>query len=249
MDLTDLPLDPKRREALETFCQRLGDALGDDLVAVLAHGDAVTGDGLADLSELEVLLVVSSLDREHLDLMAPLVADARRQARISVLTLAPEEIRGATDVFPIKFLELQRTGRLVCGADPLRSLEIDRAHLRLRCEQELRNISLKLRHFYLLRAGGHQGLAPVLGQFLPALVRALRYLLILQGETDEGLDSEAVLQRACDVLKLDALLAAPLLAAARGAEGREKLVKLLVLMMKLAGKAAEAADQLEDQSC
>ena len=92
MDLSHLPLDPQRRGALEARCAELRAALGADLRAVVAHGDAVTGEGLGELAGLEVLLVVRRLDRERLDPMAGAVAEA-----VSVPDRARRELLGRAD--------------------------------------------------------------------------------------------------------------------------------------------------------
>ena len=47
-------------------------------------------------------------------------------------------IAESADVFPIEFLDIQRSHVLLHGDNPLTGVEIHGVHLRLQCERELR---------------------------------------------------------------------------------------------------------------
>lgn len=241
MELLDLGIPTERQPALASLRDRLHEALGDDLASIVVYGDA--GE-LTPISELDVLVVIAGVNVERLNRIGAAVRAARREGQISVLVLDPREIASAADVFPIKFLEIKRTGRVMVGDDPFRALEIDRGNLRLRCEQELRNIAVKLRRFYLLRAANPGGLATIVAQFLPPLVRALRYLLSLQEAGADDGDRRTVLETACRTLEVDPAPVPALLEAATGTEGPEGLVKLVAFMMRLSQRGAAAADRI-----
>jgi len=56
-----------------------------------------------------------------------------------------KELHNAIDVFPIEFLEIKQTKKLLHGTDILTDVEVRLTHLRHECEYTLRSTILKLR--------------------------------------------------------------------------------------------------------
>ncbi|HNV71122.1 MAG TPA: hypothetical protein PKO06_15575, partial [Candidatus Ozemobacteraceae bacterium] len=96
------------------------------------------------------------------------------------------------DVFPIKFMGMQETHRVLFGEDILTRITIQPTHLRLRCEQEMKNILLRLRTLFLRQDG--RDLIPIMWSLGTALRETLRLALSL---TPDGLlPREEVIVRA-----------------------------------------------------
>jgi predicted nucleotidyltransferase len=176
----DSSLPAPVREGLTKLCGQLQDALGERLIAVVLHGGLARGEYAPHSSDVNVMLVLREATVEELDMAMSPVRQGMRDFRLSVMVVTEEGLRRSTDVFPIKFLDMQKHHRVLWGKDPLADLQIDSAHLRLRCEQEIKNLLYKLRHFYLQRGSRPELIESTLGTAVSSFLRSLSVLLILR---------------------------------------------------------------------
>ncbi len=191
--MPDQPSVPQGLEAtLTALSAAVSQQLGAALVSLVLYGEAADGaswqpDGVANL-----LVIAHRVDVELLDQLAEPLREARRQAHLGVMVLTEAELRSSCDVFPTKFLNMREHHTVLYGSDPLADLVIARDHLRLRCEQEVKNILLRLRQAYLGRAHRTELLARTLHETAAALVATLAAVTAL-GSGQAAPDGEAVL--------------------------------------------------------
>jgi hypothetical protein len=131
------------------------------------------------------------------------------------MVLTEDDLRRSTDVFPTKFLDMQRHHRLLWGRDVLAELHVADAHLRLRCEQEMKNLLLRLRQFYLHRQHRPELIEATLGRALSSFLNDLGVLLLLKtGQAPSG--KEAIAEAAARELGLDGRVLSAALALKAG---------------------------------
>jgi hypothetical protein len=75
---------------------------------------------------------------------------------------------------------MQRHHKVLWGEDPFPKVAIPREHVRLRCEQELRNLSLRLRQSYIQRTDRPELLQAALNRAVSSLLVNLGVLLELK---------------------------------------------------------------------
>lgn len=110
---------------------------------------------LEDMSDASVLSRLAALDPESINV---------RQT--DWLTLSQQELDRSTDVFPELFMEMKRRHQLVAGQDVLTALDIREHHLRLRCEQQFKQLLFELRRDLQIKPKDvHQRLADQLLRF------------------------------------------------------------------------------------
>jgi hypothetical protein len=108
----------------------------------------------------------------------------------------------AAQAFPTKFLDIQRHHVVLTGADSFAALEVPRESLRLRVEQELNNLLLRLRNRYVVLAGDPMMTAQALARAARPLALALQAMLRLAGkETPDRTD--AIFEAAAAAFGLD----------------------------------------------
>ncbi len=240
---TEVP--PSIQEGLERFCTELRNSLGEDLVSVVLYGDVVTGEYSPRSSDVSVMLVVREATVEAMDRTVPAIHRGMCDSRLSVMMLTQEDLRGSADVFPTKFLEMQQRHRVLWGEDVLSGLAIARDHLRLRCEQEIKNLLLRLRRFYLHRAHRPELVAETLMGAVAPFVASLGVLLLLKnGAAPSG--RAAVVECAAREFGLEARAIEETLALRSGAAlpDGDSLKRLYDAFMTAVAQAAEAADRL-----
>lgn len=169
------------RAALAGLLDKLA-PLAPEPAAVLVYGSLAKGTWRKGESDVNVLVVVHEASAATLDALAGPLREAWRQALVRPMILERAEIPRLGDVFPIKLADIQRDHDVLAGDDPLAGVTIERAHVRLRLEQQLRNQLLQLRRQLVFGAAGERELARALVGAARSLPYELATLLELRGK-------------------------------------------------------------------
>ena len=243
--LSELDLPVATRDALERFRGDLEAALGERLVAVVLYGGIAKGEYAPLTSDVNAMVVLRDATTATLDRMVAPVQEGMRDCRLAVMVLTEEDLRRSTDVFPVKFLDMQRHHRVLCGRDVLADLDIAEAHLRLRCEQEIKNLLLRLRQFYVQRQHRPELVEATLGRAVSSFLIDLSVVLLLKtGQVPTG--KEAIAEAAARELGLDGRVLYEVLALKGGTRqpNADELKRLYDEFMRSVEQAAEIVDGL-----
>jgi len=152
---------PLVRALVEPFAARAED-LG--LAAALVWGFGAAPDYRKGWDGVEVALVFTGtppLTPEALTGAGRLSA-GKRAAFAPPLILTLDEIRSSLDVYPVEFLALRETGRVVAGAlDIAETFPVTAGHLRAQAEREWRGILYQARAALLGSGGAPRELAEI----------------------------------------------------------------------------------------
>lgn len=180
-----LPAAVRRRvEELVLACAA---AVGEHLVSVVVYGSAVRG-GFTPRSDVDLLLVI---DDDHPDLLRRLhdpITIGHAAARIDCRILLASEIPKSADVFPVLYDDVRGCHAILFGRDPFADLVIHDEHRRLRVEQELRDLRIRLRRLIADTAFDEPLLRDGLDKKLKHLRAPLASLLRLHGLLHKGND-------------------------------------------------------------
>lgn len=169
-----------RRQA-ESFVGELGTAVGERLRAATLFGSAARGEWIDDLSDINVLVLVDSIDAALVGRAAPAVQAAVGRG-ITPLVMELDEWARAADVFAIEVADMQDAGVPLLGEHPAAGAELQPAKLRLQAERELRGKLLHLHAGMLLAATDRARLGSLLIRALPSFTTYLRAALRLSGQ-------------------------------------------------------------------
>ena len=132
------------RHRLEELIGAVSTALDPHLLSVIVYGSAVRG-GFTLHSDVDLLLIVDDDDPLLLRRLHDPLATGRAAARIDCRILRVAEIPRAADVFPVLYDDVRACHAVLFGSDPFKDLVIHDEHRRLRVEQELRDVRIRLR--------------------------------------------------------------------------------------------------------
>lgn len=180
---------------MEELVRSLEAALGSDLRSVILHGSVTRNDWREGDSDIDVIVVLARSSRAILEKLTEPFAIARAAARAEPMILVEDEIARAADVFPLLYDDIKRHHVVLFGADPFQALEVDRRHIRLRIEQELRELKIRLRRAVTDAAGHKPTLAGAVTRKVRQAKFPLRALLSLLG-VDCADDLETVYTKA-----------------------------------------------------
>jgi predicted nucleotidyltransferase len=135
--------------ALNEFVERLRTALGDELISVVLFGGAARGRFDPAVSDANVMLVLRSVTTELLDRISTASEPFRRMFKLSLLTVTESDLPDSVEVFPTKFLDIQRFHETLWGKDVTTAFEVPRDRLQRHAMRQLMNLYLRLRQVYL----------------------------------------------------------------------------------------------------
>jgi predicted nucleotidyltransferase len=165
----------------EAFANKLQATYGPALVSVLLYGSAARGEYREGVSDLNLLVVLSDLNLQHLERASAMTREWAKAGNPPPLMLSETEWRRSADVFPIEYSDIREAHVLLAGSDPFRDITIHREHLRLQLEHELRTKKIQLREGFLLAGKEGEEVAALLARSLPTFLTLFRAILRLGG--------------------------------------------------------------------
>ncbi|MAI32675.1 MAG: hypothetical protein CMM07_13510 [Rhodopirellula sp.] len=242
-----LPDRARVQSALQTLKTDLSRSLEDDLISLILYGDFIKEMGFrVATGPVNVMLVLRHISCQRLDKISPVIRKAEKAFPLAIMTLTEEDIKTSCDVFPVKFHDMQRFHRLLAGRDVLSDLAISDDNLRLRCEQQLKNLMIRLRAAYLRRNKGEQELSGILSEAANHFLRDTAACLFLKTgvapEDESDLSEDFGQHFKIDVSVMQDLLQ---LRDRQTPPRSQELTDLFDRFMKLVHDAAIAVDALE----
>ena len=180
------------RAPLQRYAGTLKELAGNNARSLTLFGAIAAGTFNPRSHTARSVLVVGEVD---LDMLHRLARQGPRlgKARIAApLIMTPEYIDASMDTFPLEFLEIAQHHICVFGEDHFRELPLQAADVRHECEREIKTIQLGMRQALLAAAGRDKALTTVEVDVGERLVRSLRGLLWLHGETEPRAALDAV---------------------------------------------------------
>lgn len=141
------------QKAVETeFVALVKEVFEGTLLSVTAYGSYVKNSFDPRVSDVNVLVIVSSVDPARLRRFGHEGRRLLRWARITPLVLSEREFQTSSDVFPMEYFDIVEHHSVLTGDDPTSTLEIDAANLRHEIEHQLRGSLVALRQLAVAAA-------------------------------------------------------------------------------------------------
>jgi hypothetical protein len=155
---------------------------GSNIHSIHLVGSAVIPDYNEKLSDVNSVVVLHDMDLRFITFLAPLGATYGKKGIAAPLVMSPAYIRDSLDAFPIEFHDFKLIHTTLFGEDLFADLEINRQHLRLQCEREIKTKQIGLRQGYLSILGKEKGLLKLLIQSFTGSMALFRAIISLQGK-------------------------------------------------------------------
>jgi hypothetical protein len=135
---------------LTELIAKLHKAHGETLVSVVLYGSGALPEGRDVMSDFNVLCVLRQVTAVELRASEPIFRWWREMKNPAPLLLTEDEVRNATDCFPIEFHDICERHRVLYGDNVLAGVVVDDSFYRAEVEHELRAKMIRLRQ----KAGG-----------------------------------------------------------------------------------------------
>ncbi|HUE96721.1 MAG TPA: nucleotidyltransferase domain-containing protein [Longimicrobiaceae bacterium] len=184
------------RQQAEEFVSELEEQLQGRLVSAVIYGSAARGEYRPGASDINLLAILSKLDAGVLRAVAGPTRGWLGNGNPPPLLMSEAEWRSSADVFPIEYSDIRDAHVRVAGSDPFEGIRIDRKHLRLQLEHELRSNKIQLREGLIVAGDAEEEVAALLVRSLSTFFALFRGLLRLSGDpvpagTDELVEAVA----------------------------------------------------------
>lgn len=178
------------RTDLSEFVSRLRQAIDDNLVSVVLFGGAARGVFNPETSDVNLMIVLQKVDVGVLDQVGKAAEPLRHAFQLNLLTVTEGDLGDSAEVFPTKFLDIQRHHQTLWGKDVTSTLAIPKDRLQRQALRQLMNLHLRLRQAYLDGRGRPEQLDGMIRRSVTTLTLNLGVLLELRtGQSCETMDA------------------------------------------------------------
>jgi len=164
---------------VNALTEELKRTFGESLISVVLYGSAAAGDHTGKRSDYNVLVVAESINPQHLRALSKIARKWALANNPPPLLFTLERLRASTDIFPIELTDIRQTHKILYGKDVVSDLTVQKEHMRLELERELKGKLLQLRERYLIAADKSREVKTLLMQSLSTFLVLCRAALRL----------------------------------------------------------------------
>jgi len=193
LDLSGLP--PEAAEAAGRFFASVLETAADNILSITIVGSAVTPDYRPDVSDINSVLIVETVNMTLLESVASLGRKFGRKGIAAPILMTPEYIERSLDVFPLEFMEYRAAHMVAYGRDFFADLAFGKDDVRAACERQSKSLLMAAHQGYLLALNNAQRLRSLLFELSNSVLPVLRGLLYL-AETEAPATRRGLLEAA-----------------------------------------------------
>lgn len=185
--------------AAEEFTQAVTERLGDRVRGVLLYGSVARGEAIQGVSDVNVLVTLTTFDTAEITALAPLARRWTKSGNTAPLVLLETEWKQATDVFAVELSDMIDAREVLYGEDAVDGASVANASLRHQTERELRGKLIQLREGIMITAEKPKELGTLLLRALPSFTTYQRAILRL-ADRPVPADTDSVIREACTLV-------------------------------------------------
>ncbi len=200
-ELEKLPVSA--RNALRPFLGELFKAYGDDIVSVFAYGSVTGADYNPKTSDINIAVVLKDVSLAILKPALKTVRAGLRRKITAPLFLTPSYIKMSLDTFPMEFMAMKESRRVLFGEDVLADIDVSREDLRRECEYQLKGKLLTIRQAYLEQGLNRRALERLIKASFRALVPVFQNMLRIKRAESPPAEKEEMLRQLGEEFDID----------------------------------------------
>jgi hypothetical protein len=144
-----LPQVPEKvRQELKVYCENLCKTFQEKLVSITIVGSAVTAEFSPDISDINLLCVLSEMELRDLDPAIDQVQKWWRKRGFSPRFLSRQNLISSAQYLPVDFWTLRQQRWVVFGEDILDTLDLRHEDLLWHLRHELKGLRMRLKQQY-----------------------------------------------------------------------------------------------------
>lgn len=216
---------------------------------IAVFGSLAKGTYRAGSSEVNIAVVLADASEQALVAIREPLRTTWQSLRLRPYLVSVTELPRLADVFPIKIADIVDHHDVIYGDDLFAGMVVERAHLRLRIEQQLRNHLLRIRRHYIHGGDDDAEMTRAVFGSINALGIELTALLKVSGEGTGGEGTnggtlESITEPAVAAFGLDRAILDRLSAFRQGKKEAD-MRSLFFGLMTILERVVQIADELD----
>ena len=165
---------------------------GSDLISAVLYGSAVSHEFSPGKSDINTVFVLTDTSLKRIQTCYSVYKKWNKQGVAVPLFMTRAYIETSLDSYPIEFLDIQSNHRILYGEDVISGIKLEKEHLRLQCERELKGIALHLKTEFLRASGSKKEMEYLLSASIRKLIPLFKAILVLNDLKIPNAKSEAI---------------------------------------------------------
>jgi len=167
-------------DRLDNFTADLKDKAGDNLVSFMVYGSAASGDTFRN-SDINTMLILKKADPASLRTLSAAIKKWAHKGFACPMIFTEDRVLSSADIFPIEFMDIKDSRKIMAGTDCFRKVNVKKEHLRLEIERELKSNLLRLRKAYVINCKDRKKTRELMRDSLSTFLVIFRAILRLKG--------------------------------------------------------------------
>lgn len=179
-------------KTLNNFIDNLKDIFKERLSSIFLYGSSATEE-FQKASDLNMIVIIDNLQAEDLKKANKYVSQLSKKTKSFPLFMDKNEWFNSSDVYAIEYSDIKERHKIIYGEDLITSISYEKSHLRFQCEQQTKNLLIKLRQTYLANTNEKRILQELIKSSSKTIMVILRTILRLKNLEVPKLHKDVVL--------------------------------------------------------
>lgn len=168
---------------LNDLIENLKKTFDERLSSVFLYGSCAVEDCSKSFSDLNLIVIIKNLRAEDLKKAHSFSVKFAQKAKYLPIFMDRDEWFSSCDVYAIECADIKDRHKILYGENLIKTTSIDKENLRFQCEQETKNLLIRLRQAYLSKAKNKKIIKEIIKTNSKTFVVIFRTILRLLDET------------------------------------------------------------------
>ena len=167
---------------LKRLIENLNETFESRLSSVFLYGSCATEEYSKSFSDINLMVVIKDLHATDLKKAHSFTKEFTKKSKYLPIFMDKEEWFNSCDVYSIEYSDIKDRYKILHGENLIDNLNIEKKYLRLQCEQEVKNLLIRLRQIYLAKASDKKSIKNLIQTSSKAFMVIFRTVLRLSDE-------------------------------------------------------------------
>lgn len=167
---------------LNELIDNLKKTFNERLSSVFLYGSCAVEDCSKSFPDLNLMVIIENLKAEDLKKSHDFVKKFAKKGKYLPIFMDKDEWFNSCDVYSIECADIQERHKILYGENLISTISIEKSNLRFQCEQETKNLLIRLRQTYLGHAKNKLAVREIIKISSKTFVVILRTILRLLDE-------------------------------------------------------------------
>jgi predicted nucleotidyltransferase len=188
---------------IETLINEIKNIIGNRFLSAVLYGSYVDKSNTKS-SDINIIVVIEQLTAVDLKNLNPVMKKWQKSNKSIPIFIGKTEWFASSDVYPMEYADIKDRYSILYGDDIVSELKIDKCHIRLQCESEIKNLLIRLRQSYVQNSFDKKIISELILNSSKSLIAILKAVLRLVSDEKITNDKYQIINEVSPLIGLDA---------------------------------------------